>query len=486
MLDSLEGQADGGAGSAEPAVDILESFDHLREALFRYYNTPFGLADEGLEKERQELFDVDGGAWRRPLLEVRPRYVEMPSGIAQSAAEATAHPDLAELLRLGLMRGVKSLYKHQHQALTAAVRDGRDVVVTAGTGSGKTESFMLPILADLVQESSAWSAGKLPVNRWWRSPNGSYQAQRAGESGRHAAVRALVLYPMNALVDDQMMRLRKALDSDEVRDWLARERPGHRFYFGRYTGATPVSGEIGEKQGVDRLRKEFSETEERSRQAQLTPGDARFFIPRLDGAEMRCRWDMIQAPPDIMITNYSMLNVMLMRDRESAIFEKTRKWLHEVEDARFTLVVDELHMYRGTAGTEIAYLLRNLRHRLGLDDKPEKFRILAASASLEAPRDLGFLEEFFGVDRKRFEVLGGSLVLPGHVRTDISEHASTFAALGRRRCWRARKCRYGRGRQGIGRDKGRRCVGQRTAPGRQTHHRLRYGSRREALPSSRY
>ncbi|MGV9994887.1 helicase-related protein [Streptomyces sp. NPDC003374] len=234
---------------------------------------------------------------------------------------------------------------------------------------------------------------------------------------------------MNALVDDQMMRLRRALDSDDARAWLTRSRPGHRFYFGRYTGATPVPGEIGSPAGVKTLRKEFTATEERSLQAQKAPGDGRYFIPRLDGAEMRCRWDMIQAPPDIMITNYSMLNVMLMRSRESQIFDKTRRWLEEVPEARFTLVVDELHMYRGTAGTEIAYLLRNLRHRLGLDHRPDKFRVLAASASLEAPRDLDFLQEFFGVDRNRFEVLGGRLVLPEHTRADISQHADAYAAL---------------------------------------------------------
>ncbi|GAA2623858.1 DEAD/DEAH box helicase [Streptomyces spororaveus] len=417
-------------GIASQDVDILASFDHLKDALFRYYNTPFGLADENLERERQDLFDTDGGAWRRPLLEVRPRYVQMEAGIDASVKAAGAHPDLAELVQLGLLQGVPSLYEHQHRALAAAVRDGRDVVVTAGTGSGKTESFMLPILADLVRESASWRAAALPSNRWWSSPDGGYQPQRAGETGRHAAVRALVLYPMNALVDDQMMRLRKALDSDGVREWLTRSRPGHRFYFGRYTGATPVPGEVASPNGVQTLRKEFTATEERSRQAQKAGGEGRYFIPRLDGGEMRSRWDMIQAPPDIMITNYSMLNVMLMRERESAIFDKTRRWLEEVPEARFTLVVDELHMYRGTAGTEIAYLLRNLRHRLGLDRHPEKFRILAASASLEAPRDLDFLQEFFGVDRDRFEVLGGQLVLPAHTRTDISEHAEAYAALG--------------------------------------------------------
>ncbi|MET9673370.1 DEAD/DEAH box helicase [Streptomyces sp. NPDC006482] len=425
---------DGSAAESTTAesreLDVIGSFEHLKESLFRYYDTPFGLADDQLQAERRQLFDTDGGAWRRPLIEVRPQYVSEDVGIAESVRAAGAHPHLAELVERGLLKGVPSLYEHQHRALAAAVRDHRDVVVTAGTGSGKTESFLLPILADLVRESERWPAGGLPSNRWWASPDTGYQPQRAGEKGRHAAVRALVLYPMNALVDDQMMRLRKALDSDEIRGWFARRRPGHRFYFGRYTGATPVPGDIGSANGVRTLRQEFAATEERSRQAQKSEGDGKFFIPRLDGAEMRSRWDMLQAPPDILITNYSMLNVMLMRSRESVVFEKTRRWLEEVPDARFTLVVDELHMYRGTAGTEIAYLLRNLRHRLGLDGQPDKFRVIAASASLEAPRDLDFLQEFFGVERERFEVLGGQLVLPNERTTDISAYAPEFARLG--------------------------------------------------------
>ncbi|MGW1322673.1 DEAD/DEAH box helicase [Streptomyces antibioticus] len=416
--------------AADHGLDIVGSFDHLKNALFRYYDTPFGLADDELEKERRRLFDRDGGAWRRPLIEVRPQYVSAGVSIAASVREAAAHPQLAELVELGLLKGVRSLHEHQHQALAAAVRDRRDVVITAGTGSGKTEAFLLPILADLVQESESWSATSAPANRWWTSPDGAFQPQRAGERGRHAAVRALVLYPMNALVDDQMMRLRKALDSDCVRAWFEAKRPGHRFYFGRYTGATPVPGDIGSAAGVRNLRKEFAATEARSRQAQSGDGDGKYFIPRLDGAEMRSRWDMIQAPPDIMITNYSMLNVMLMRSREASVFEKTRQWLHQVPAARFTLVVDELHTYRGTAGTEIAYLLRNLRHRLGLTDRPDKFRVIAASASLEAPRDLDFLQEFFGIERDRFEVLGGRLDLPATMDSDVSDHAAEFARLG--------------------------------------------------------
>lgn len=185
MSDSVVEQPRSGGGD----VDILGSFEHLKEALFRYYNTPFGLADQRLEAERQGLFDVDGGAWRRPLLEVRPRYGTVDAGIAESVRSAGAHPDLAELVQLGLLQGVPSLYEHQHRALTAAVRDGRDVVVTAGTGSGKTESFMLPILADLVRESAAWPHGDTAVQPLVGDPRRRVPAA-AGRGERSPGCRA--------------------------------------------------------------------------------------------------------------------------------------------------------------------------------------------------------------------------------------------------------------------------------------------------------
>ena len=73
---------------------------------------------------------------------------------------------------------------------------------------------------------------------------------------------------------------------------------------------------------------------------------------------MITRWDMISAPPDILVTNFSMLNVMLMRETEEPIFEATRRWLGASEQRCFTLVVDELHSYRGTQGSETALVVR--------------------------------------------------------------------------------------------------------------------------------
>ena len=133
--------------------------------------------------------------------------------------------------------------------------------------------------------------------------------------------------------------------------------------------------------------------------------ELRSFFQRLDGTEMRCRFDMQVSPPDIMITNFSMLSIMLMREIDGAIFEKTRDWLAS-EDQReqekpnriFHLVVDELHLYRGTQGTEIAYLLKLVMKRLGLHPDHPQLKILASSASLEPgdKRSLQYVSDFFG------------------------------------------------------------------------------------------
>ena len=117
--------------------------------------------------------------------------------------------------------------------------------------------------------------------------------------------------------------------------------------------------------------------------------EAQYLFPRVDGSEVNSRWDMQEHPPDLLITNISMLNAMLTRQVDSPIFDKTREWLEHDDGAYFFLVLDELHLHRGSAGTEVAYMLRWLVQRLGLDhpDRRHKLRILASSASLPASGD---------------------------------------------------------------------------------------------------
>lgn len=118
---------------------------------------------------------------------------------------------------------------------------------------------------------------------------------------------------------------------------------------------------------------------------------------------------MQETPPDIFITNYSMLNIMLMRNREDSIFAKTKEWLEEdTVNNIFHLIVDELHLNRGSSGTELALLLRLVEYRLGLNPGHPQLRILASSASLD-PNDnesKKYITDFFGMDfNEHFKII---------------------------------------------------------------------------------
>jgi ATP-dependent helicase YprA (DUF1998 family) len=232
---------------------------------------------------------------------------------------------------------------------------------------------------------------------------------------------------MNALVEDQLTRLRAAFDSEGARKWYQDNLDGNRFYFGRYTGNTPVPGDRATGQDekgrkiqrlIEKLREIDDASTEVRRAASIadtgknTAGeDAIYSFQHLDGSKMRSRWDMQVAPPDIMITNFSMLSIMLMREVEDSIFEQTKAWLHEPgkDDRVFHLIIDEIHLYRGTAGTEVAYLLRLLLLRLGLTPDSPKLRILGSSASLGEDDKTAktFLSNFFGAKGDSFHIIKG-------------------------------------------------------------------------------
>src|SRR5208282_6459623 len=161
---------------------------------------------------------------------------------------------------------------------------------------------------------------------------------------------------------------------------------------------------------------------------QVAGSPAARFFPRMDGGEMWSRWDMQDFPPDILITNYSMMNIMLMRSLETPVFELTRQWLETDRSRVFHLIVDELHTYRGTPGTEVAYLIRVLLGRLGLSPESPQLRIIASSASLpEDGSGPGYLEQFFGRDRNRFCIIAGNIVPPeAGAAATLESHANAF------------------------------------------------------------
>ncbi|MBD1429230.1 DEAD/DEAH box helicase [Sphingobacterium litopenaei] len=426
--------------------DPIGSFETIKENFIRYVKTAFGTKFEGVEKERYDLLNYDKVFYRKPWIEPLPDYVSSGKKISDLTAE-----DLGNALNEGEVETFKGivntglvgnfpLHSHQAEMLKQALL-GNNCIITSGTGSGKTESFLLPLFAQLAKELANWSAPNqqsVSINTWWRENDGlparqivntsnftlSNEVRQRNHETRKAGVRALILYPMNALVEDQMSRLRKALDSDDTRNWLSKNTNGNKIYFGRYNGSSPVAGELKKIKDdgtfvintnkVNQLKKQLQQIEtDTNRVAQYiqqtgkTGNDAKdlkSFFQRLDGAEMRSRFDMQVTPPDIMITNYSMLSIMLMRDIDKGIFDETKQWLEESENNIFHLIIDELHLYRGTQGTEVAYLLKLVLNRLGLNPHHPQLRILASSASLEAGDEASknFVCDFFGVSQEHF------------------------------------------------------------------------------------
>lgn len=394
-------------------TDPLTVYGELRAAYLRYFDTAFWLRDQRLMSERRDLLDKSGLLFADPLLEpVLPYDATVP--LLQVCREVGVSAETAAVVGRALLGSFADadlpvlLRDHQADAVRHSFLNGtadeRNVVVTSGTGSGKTESFLLPILLRLVEEARAWPL-QPAAQEWWDARDGRWHPIRSHET-RRAAIRSLVLYPTNALVEDQVVRLRRALRR------ITTAQPGRMLWFGRYTGVTLGGGRMPSPKDarVAQVRSELAEMAhdyDALRDAGASEEDlAQFTDPRAH--ELAVRWDMIEAPPDVLVTNYSMLNAMLMRKLEQPLFSRTADWLHESTEHVLTLVVDELHLYRGTQGSEVAMVVRNLLSRLGLGPHSEQLRCIATSASLTETADgLRYLEEFFGLPRASFVITAG-------------------------------------------------------------------------------
>lgn len=416
--------------------DPIGGFNRMIDQFLAYLDTAYRIDDPRVSARRRELLTTPGQLALDPIFEAVPRYepigygleglIDDPEGRIPHFSRAERQA-FVELALSGLfdrdrssaeIKGAYAPYLHQVEMLEKGARDGTPGIVTSGTGSGKTESFMLPILAQIAREATSWPAPLQPLDDNWLDRGREFQPHRRNEHpDRPKAIRALVLYPLNALVEDQMVRLRKALDSEEAQDVMARHFNGNRIFFGRYTGKSPVTGFLRHprkskdeawKKRNTRARRELKTELQRyqsiqHRLATESDPDLRYIFPTTDGAELISRWDMQATPPDVLVTNQSILNAMLVREVDDPILTQTRAWLMEHKDARFYLVLDELHLIRGSAGAEMAGLLKILLERLGLTDPDHahKLRILASSASLpmdeeNAGASIDYLKNMFG------------------------------------------------------------------------------------------
>jgi len=373
---------------SEVRAGMQEIADALRLRLQRYIEAAYYVRDQGVVQERRALLAEPGAIAREPFLETTPSY-ELGARYGELRLPRPVGATLDELA--GWEPGIGVFprpYRHQAEALEAFFHDRRDLIVSTGTGSGKTETFLLPIIGSLIEEAAARPA-----------------------SFRQHGFRALLLYPMNALVSDQIARLRRLLGDERLAS-LFRSRYGRHPRFGMYTSRTPYPGARDPRKDSDHLGKllryyleledaasrEGPDSESARLVAELkargrwpakdlrgffgTPGNAwdRRLQTQPGDRELLTRHEMQLACPDVLVTNYSMLEYMLMRPIERGIFEQTRRWLASHPDNSLILVIDEAHLYRGTAGAEVAYLIRRLQARL--DIPRERMRCILTSASL--------------------------------------------------------------------------------------------------------
>jgi DEAD/DEAH box helicase domain-containing protein len=471
------------------AADPLQVYDAIKDEYLRYYDTQFWLRDDSLRAERRAQLEEHGLIFTDPLIEPILPYADAAT-VGDVSREVGLTAGQAELLGRMLFpladpTGAKAaIRQHQAQALAISAsddrRDKRNVVVTAGTGSGKTESFLLPIFARLLRESERWPIdGKL--NKWWVGGSGAWRPLRDGlaDAGRPSALRAVLLYPTNALVEDQVSRLRRAVIENDALG-------GKRLYFGRYTGATIGSGDIPsrlrdrraqevavELRGMSRDTDAIAERLRDNAEAISAAGSPtppaladerarllalRDFMTAPNVGEMVARWDMMCDPPDILVTNYSMLNVILLRQREARVFDQTKGWLQQDSRNVFTLVVDELHLQRGSQGSEVALVIRNMLRRLELASNSPQLRCIGTSASLDAEQGPEFLEQLFGVAGTSFAMESGPPMSVAEVAErgalDLSEASLSCGAVGPRPDLSiARACRLADGEAGADPDR---------------------------------
>ncbi len=348
----------------------------------RYLKTTFYFKDPDLRASFEEALN-SGHLSKGPFLEATPVFKrgQTPRALFQSLLGF--QPDE------GLLKAVQDdrlLYQHQEEAIRR-VLGGSNVVVATGTGSGKTESFLYPILLYLYQEFQACALCP--------------------------GVRALILYPMNALANDQRERL------GEICKRLKEEHSRFQFTFGQYVGETPEDENDSQRHARDHIA-------ERDQKGHSIVEDG-----HVVHGELVLRSEMRKTPPHILLTNYSMLEYLLLRPDDSPLFDNghARWWTF--------LVLDEAHQYRGSRGMEMAMLLRRLKQRLREGGRCEPFRCIATSATLVGEEGdkaavAQFASDLFGEEFRDENVILGAtepIPEPGPESLSVDEYQMLKKAL---------------------------------------------------------
>lgn len=312
-------------------VDPLSLQEDLQERMRRYLLTalPIHRRFPKLREEAERELSRSAALIQGPFLEALPDFPKGKS-LEQLVEEQILHPGFRQLDGNVFSR---PLHVHQEEAIHRIVEKKENVVVATGTGSGKTECFFFPMLDALLK------------------------ADIKGKPG----IRAILVYPLNALANDQLYQRLVPVLAHQLKDY--------GLTVGRYTGQTTIGWE-------------------RERFEQQYLADARFknlFGDTIPKNWLLSRREMLENPPHVLVTNYAMLEHLLLLPKNADLFRHA--------DLRF-LVLDEVHTYAGAQATEVSLLLRKLRNRYA---PSAEVRCIGTSASLgDSPEAKKGVLEFAG------------------------------------------------------------------------------------------
>jgi ATP-dependent helicase YprA (DUF1998 family) len=383
--------------------------EDLKEQHMKFIEASYHLHHPRLIKERRQLME-EGTVVSKPWIEVTPSY-----RFGKSYNKLDLPAPVVNLLEVLSEKGLvfKTPLHHQAEGLEGFFSRGKDLIVSTGTGSGKTEIFLYSILGMLAQEADR------------------------GKTTRMRGFRVIILYPMNALVADQLARLRLLLGSETGAKELE-QRFDRMVQFGMYTSRTPYHGIYNTKRNDSlvkpvinyycKLREEdpalFDELKKRGRIPAKDIAGFRskgkvketHYRTQPRDVELFTRQEMHQpneygGVPDILITNYSMLEYMLLRPIEQSMFDQTRAWLAEDDDNKMIIVLDEAHLYRGAQGAEVALLVRRLLQHLEVPRHRVRFILTSASLGSDETADViitKFAASLTAGEPGDFEVITGA------------------------------------------------------------------------------
>lgn len=293
------------------SMNPVKTTEYIGDKYNEYLESILTVKDNDIREKAVNKIKRGNKFIKGPFIEITPPFV-----VGKSIKELINEGILSDEFKYidETLKNDRSLYKHQEVAIRKIVECNKNIIVATGTGSGKTECFLIPIVNYLMRQKE----------------NGTL----------NPGVRALLLYPMNALANDQIKRLRS----------LLKDYPD--ITFGRYTGETikdtakAIQDYRSQNNGEDPMTNELISREQ-----------------------------MRKNPPHILLTNYAMLEYLLLRPEDNDFFdgEYSSEW-------KF-IVLDEAHSYKGANGAEVSLLLKRLKERINGGEEG-KIQCIATSATL--------------------------------------------------------------------------------------------------------